>query len=123
MRHVAALATLTLAISACSNTSDPIVCPAIAKPGILVTVLDSATSVATGRSSRILAHDGAFTDSVPAQWTAASDGPFPLAYERTGTYTVTVTKAGYRDWAKSGIVVNRDRCNVRTVPVTALLQK
>ena len=117
------LAVLAVTLAACNSATDSISCTQEARPGISVTVLDSATIVAAGRSSRILAHDGIFADSVPSQWTAASDGPFGLVYERTGTYTVTVTRAGYRDWTKSGIVVTKDRCHVRTVPVTALLQK
>lgn len=122
-RVIAAVA-LTAALSSCIAIVDPgVSCTREARPGISVTILDSATSAPAGSSSRIVARDGLVADSVPSQWTAASDGPFGLAYERPGSYILTITKTGYRDWTKSGIVVTADQCHVRTVPVTALLQK
>ena len=122
-RVVAAIA-VPAALSSCIAIVDPgVSCTQEARPGIYVTVLDSATSALAGRSSRIVARDGLVADSVPSQWTEGSDGPFGVAYERRGVYTLTITKTGYREWTKSGIVVTADQCHVRTVPVTALLHK
>ena len=43
------------------------------------------------------------------------------AHERPGTYTVTVSKPGYRDFTQSNIVVGADVCHVITVQITARL--
>lgn len=46
----------------------------------------------------------------------------PVAYERAGTYEVTVELAGNRPSRCIGVRVTSDECHVRTVHVTALLQ-
>ena len=46
-----------------------------------------------------------------------------LAYERAGTYTVTVHATGYRDWIKPGVTVTKDVCHVIGVLLTARLVK
>jgi hypothetical protein len=123
----ARFASLTLALLATAACKGPdeinYNCTDEARAGIVITVLDSASGVAAGKDARIVAKAGTFTDSVPGMWTAASDGPFALAHEHAGTYTLTVSKTGYRDWTKTGIVVTKDECHVRTVSVTARLQQ
>jgi len=44
------------------------------------------------------------------------------AYERAGTYTVTLSQPGYLPWRASLVHVTRDECHVNTVTVTALLE-
>ncbi|MEO5580406.1 MAG: PEGA domain-containing protein [Gemmatimonadaceae bacterium] len=68
--------------------------------------------------------DGSFTsvDTHPGGG-ALDDVLLSLAYERAGTYTVTVTKPGYREWRRTGVQVGRDECHVITVPLTARLQQ
>lgn len=44
------------------------------------------------------------------------------AGERPGTYTVTVSKPGFRDWQRAGIVVTADECHVHPVELSARLQ-
>jgi len=43
-------------------------------------------------------------------------------YEREGTDTITVRRAGYATWTRTGVTVTRDECHVRPVTVTARLQ-
>lgn len=106
-------------MAACDG--DPIVaCTQQAVPGIAVSVQDSVSGAPAGRGARIIAKDGAFADTARA--TSTYDGPYPLAVERSGTYTVTVEQQGYRAWSRSGVSVTRDQCHVRTAAVTARLQ-
>ena len=117
---------LTLALiatAACRNPHETnFACTDEARPAIVITVLDSASGMAAGKDARIVAKAGTFVDSVPGMWTASSDGPFALAHEHAGTYTLTVSKTGFLDWTRSGIVVTADQCHVKTVQVTAKLQ-
>ena len=123
----ARLGSLTLALLATAACRDPhesnFACTDEARAGIVVTVLDSASGTAAGKDARIVATAGTFVDSVPGMWTASSDGPFALAREHAGTYTLTVNKTGFLDWTRSGIVVTADQCHVKTVQVTAKLQR
>lgn len=108
----------TFAVMACDG--DPVACTEQAVAAIVVSVQDSASGAPAGRGARIVARDGAFADTARA--TVSYDGPYALARERSGTYTVTVEQQGYRLWSRSGISVSRDRCHVRTAALTARLQ-
>ena len=107
-------------VLAIACNTDPLACTAQAVPAIAVSVQDSASGALAGRGARVVAKDGAFADTARA--TSSYDGPYALALERNGTYTVTVEQQGYRAWSQSGVSVSRDRCHVRTASLTARLQ-
>ena len=46
-----------------------------------------------------------------------------LAFERAGTYAVTVHADGYKDWSKTGVVVTKDVCHVIGVALSARMVK
>jgi hypothetical protein len=101
-------------------------CTAVAVAGINVQVLDDATGL--GLSFNNLwarARDGNFTDSSMVAFTIAANAPrvFGLAYERAGTYEVTVRASGYREWKQSNVVVTSDQCHVVPVRLTARLER
>ena len=95
-------------------------CTSEARAALVVDVRGSSTNAPAGRGARIIASDGAFADT--ASTSGDYDGPYQLAHERAGTYTVTVEKEGYRGWSQSGIRVTKGECHVRTVNLTARLQ-
>ena len=107
-------------LSACQRGPTQVVCTADLRPGILLDVRDSVNNVPAGRGARIIAQDGAYADTVKN--IGSFDGPYQLAQERAGTYTVTVEQQGYRLWRRSGVEVTADQCHVRTVSLTARLQ-
>jgi hypothetical protein len=43
------------------------------------------------------------------------------AFERTGTYDVSVTRKGHRDWTAADVVVTAGVCHVETVTLQAQL--
>jgi hypothetical protein len=96
------------------------VCTTEARAAISVEARDSITNATVGAGARIIASDGAFADTVITVEDFA--GPYGLAHERAGSYTVTVEQAGHSPWSRSDVRVSRDDCHVRTVPLTALLQ-
>ena len=132
MRHhnrdsgLLAVVVLALGCSAASDeiTVDPpggIYCTYEARAGITLDVRDSASNALAGRDSKIIAREEAFADT--SHDTAVRDGPYPLVYERAGTYTVTVEQAGYKLWTQAGVLVTKNGCHVNGVAVTARLQR
>lgn len=95
-------------------------CTADARPAVSVDVRDSVTNAVAGRGARIVARDGAYADT--ADFTDYA-GPYGLAHERAGTYTVTVEQQDYRPWSRAGLTATRGECHVRTVAITARLQQ
>jgi hypothetical protein len=68
--------------------------------------------------------DGAYADSSGAETEPGLQvDALVAAIERPGTYEVTVSKPGYRDWTQSGVRVTDGECNVRTANLTARLQR
>jgi len=110
---VAPLATLL----GCSDSSLGINCTDEARPAILVTVRDSITNVPVS-GARVIARSATIADTAQG----LPDGTYPLAYERPGTYQVTVERSGYRLWTRANVRVTRDECHVQTVSLMALLQ-
>lgn len=126
-----------LILAAVSATSGcdvlgPTVCTREARPALRVEVLDSLSLEPIRGDVRVSARVGAFVDAVvtetfPLDPSVNRDtvvfGPFGLAHERAGTYEVTAEAAGYAPWQRSAIRVGEDECHVRTVNVTALLER
>jgi len=91
--------------------------------GLSVYVKDSVTAAPAASGATLIARDGTWADTVslPAGKAGLDGLGLNTAGERAGTYSLTVHKAGYHDWVKSGVVVTADVCHVHPVVVTALL--
>jgi hypothetical protein len=130
--RVIAVAALSLTALACGKenpvepTDGPIACTAIAVAGVDVKVLDAATGLPLAfRNLWARVRDGAYTDSAMVAATFATSAPFHfgLAYERPGTYDLTVQATGYKAFYVGTVTVKSDICHVTPVSVTAYLQK
>jgi hypothetical protein len=115
--------------SACGyldKPSGPYFCTTEARAAISLVVVDSLAPNTTGFTGVwARAVDGAYRDSSAMTFVEPGTGTtrLALAYERRGTYTVTVHANGYQDWTRSGIVVTGDECHVTGVLLTARLVK
>lgn len=112
-------------LQGCSVASDPtegIVCTANFAYGINVHVLDSLTNTSAATGAKLVARSGTFADSTTGSFGGTGD-TMVAAGEHAGTFTLTITKTGYKDWVKTGVVVTKDECHVIPVTLTALLQK
>ncbi len=124
-----ALAVAILISAACGSVNDPgdeLVCTTEARAAISLTVVDSLTgqpAAFTGLFARVA--DGTYTDSTTHFFTTPGSGAVStaLAYERKGSYTVTVGAAGYQNWVKTGVNVTAGECHVNGVVLTARLVK
>ena len=119
------LALAMLTATGCDLLDNPeFICTANFVFGLEVTVQDSSTGAPAASGAQLIARDGAWADTVgfPADRPDLDGLPLVSAGERAGTYAVTVRKAGFRDWQRSGIVVTADECHVHPVKLTARLQ-
>ncbi len=125
----AATVAVVIATSACGSINEPgdgLICTAEARAAISLTVVDSLTgqpTAFTGLFARAV--DGTYTDSTTSFFTNTGNGYVGagLAYERKGTYTVTVRASGYQDWIKTGVNVTAGECHVNGAVLTARLVK
>jgi hypothetical protein len=119
---------LALGLSGCGGDSNDaatgpgggIVCTANLVPALSISVLDDATGMGTACGATAVVTEGPFSETVqtPA-FPACDDFVLGAALERTGTYSVVVSKAGYQNFTASNIVVTANPCHVNTVTVTA----
>jgi len=113
-----------LLVSACGGSDDdPVVCTASLEAGIRIHVTDSASGNPISCGARAVVTAGTYSEAVD---NLSSPGCLDTAmllaaFERPGTYAVTVSKAGYLDFAINDVVVTAGVCHVNTVTVEARL--
>ena len=118
MKYVLGILLLT---AACGEASDGVTrpnCGDVGVPAMTVIALDALTRQPITALAVVVAHDGAYAD------TASAVGQPPLygmAYNRPGTYSVTVNAPGYQPWRIDNVIVTRGDCNVMRVPLAAFL--
>jgi hypothetical protein len=101
------------------------ICTQEARPALQVELRDKVTGASSGFTDVVVvARDGAYADSVVhAVYPPPHETSIALAYERAGTYSLSVRASGYQAWERTGIVVDADRCHVVTQAFTALLER
>lgn len=107
-------------LAGCGGILGPGDCTDEARPGITVDLRDADTNGPLTVAARVIARDGAYADTIETEPSLAWVG---LAHEREGSYTVTVDAAGYSPWSRSGIPVIDGGCHVRTIKLTARLER
>lgn len=99
------------------------VCLDYSAAGLQVFVVDSITGGSVVTENEVVAIDGEYADTAAAfEFAPGTRAEALLAFERPGTYRVTVTAEGYRPWAKDGVRVTEGECHVQTVELEALMQ-
>jgi hypothetical protein len=105
--------------STCENNDDDIFCTTEAKAGLNVTVINSQTNVPIVEDVVIIAQDGSYQETL--EYFPGGEFVFSGAYERMGTYTITVTKTGFQTFTSQAITVTRDECHVIPQQITVNL--
>ncbi|WP_297333321.1 carboxypeptidase-like regulatory domain-containing protein [Flavobacterium sp.] len=121
MKKIVLFAMMFSLVVSCSGDDDnnDVVCTEEARAGLNVTVKDAETSALLGEGITVVAKDGLYTETLqfldaPAQ--------FVGAWERAGTYTLTVTAEGYETFTSQPIAVGEDECHVISEIITVQLQ-
>jgi hypothetical protein len=85
-------------------------CTAVGNFSVIVTVSNAQTGERPETALMIILSDGQVADT--ASYPASVGNPFELGVglERTGTFSVSVTAAGYAPWTKDNVVVPRNSC-------------
>ena len=121
--RVPALLCLVALAPAC--ITDPGACTTSVEPGIVVEIRDAATGAPMAAQAMGQVEDHRFADSLAAHGFAGNP-PVMLsrasAFERPGTYVVTVFAPGYLPWVRDAVEVHDDECHVRTVTLEARLE-
>ena len=111
---------LIVVVTLCAGAacSRDIVCTANPKWALIVSVLDSTTALSALKGATIVARTGTYVDSIAA---AADLGSVFLGVDQSGTYSLSVTKTGYKPWVRLGIVVGTNECGTVAQRITVLL--
>ncbi len=115
MQHVpngVALALVGPWLGAC--TPGDTACAAYSVPGIVVEPYNARTGAPVGNDAVLTVHDGSYTESAPVVVGAAWDRP--------GTYSVSVRTHGYQEWTRNNIRVRQRGCQVKTIVLRARLE-
>lgn len=112
---------LAFTFFACADdNSGSINCTEEYVPGLIVTVKDAETGAILNEGVAVTAIDGDYSEDLEAISEMSSD--FYGAFERQGSYIISVYKEGYAEYTSDVIEVGADRCHVITEEVTVELQ-
>lgn len=93
-------------------------CAGVGLPAVAVTILDASTGLHAAAGATLILQSTACSDSAVG---TADDQVLSGCVDYEGVYTVTVRKAGYRDWIQTGVRV-RETCSVETQRLTVRLE-
>ena len=121
MKKVIIYLIFILLISCQNNDSDDIFCTTAVKAGLNVSVhlAESSSSIPISDGVTVVATDGNYSETL--QFFDPQNPIFYGAYERAGTYTIRVTKAGRQTYVSQPIVVTEDICHVIPQSVRVIL--
>lgn len=111
---------LAFTFFACADDNSSINCTEEYVPGLIVTVKDADTGAILNEGAAVTATDGDYSEDLEAI-SEMSTG-FYGAFERQGSYIISVYKEGYAEYTSDVIEVSADRCHVITEEVIVELQ-
>ena len=88
-------------------------------PGLNISVVDTAGNAGNVLNVKIVVRDGTWGDSISG--TTRNVTNFLTAFDRPGTYAITVTGTAVKTFAITGVVVQQNGCHVRERDVTATM--
>ena len=110
---------LSFACSGDDDANNDVYCTEEAKAGLNVTVKDAETGVTITDGITVVAADGNYTETLES---FSGSSQFAGAWEREGTYIITVTGEGYQTYTSDAITVEADICHVIPEIITVTLQ-
>lgn len=115
------LACMTFLLATTCEEDDEVYCTQEAKAGLNITVKDAVNGEFLSTGVTVIAQDGSYSETLE-QFTNEEIPVFIGAWERIGTYTITVSKEGYQTFTSEPIVVTADVCHVIPQQINVDLQ-
>lgn len=106
------LACMPFLLATTCDEDDDIYCTQEAKAGLNITVKDAVSNENLSTGVTVIAQHGEYTETLEAFTGNDQSTVFIGAWERVGTYVVTVTKEGYQTYTSPPIQVTADICHV-----------
>lgn len=121
---------LVVFVTACAEHSEEHVMPGFLctenlVAGVTVEVRDAMTAAPAACAATGEVREGDYVDPLGDFGSCATYPELAYlsgAYERAGTYRVSISKPGYKEWVRDGVVVTADACHVRTAFLSANLE-
>lgn len=103
------------------NCGETIFCTLEAVAGLNVSVKLGNSTTSTTDGVTVVATSGNYTESL-IPFPNNTNPSFAGAYEKAATYTITVSKSGYKTYTSGQIKVSRDCCHVIPQTINVVLQ-
>jgi hypothetical protein len=100
-----------LLASTCED-DQPIACTLEARAGLSVGVKNAVTNEVLADGVTVVAVDGNYAETLEEVFDGNNSSIFIGAWERAGSYTITVTKVGFKTFTSPAIQVTADQCHV-----------
>ncbi len=107
--------------TACTCKKDDGFCTEELRAGLTVAVTLEDLPDILSSDITVIASDRSYTEEL--RYVYASNINFAGAYERAGTYFVTVSKEGFQTFVSNPIIVSEDKCHVITKNLEIVLKK
>lgn len=114
------LCSLFVFLSCTSNKIDDIQCTEEARAGLNITVKNAVNNQVLSTGITIIAKDGTYTETL--ELFTGNNPVFSGAWERAGTYIITVSGLGYTTFVSDAITVTADECHVIPQQLQVVLQ-
>jgi len=111
------LAALVLAQAGCESPTQEMACPGMILPAFRISVSEAST-LDPINGALVWTRTGARTDTLGV---ADNQAVGPLGV--SGTFDVSVTKAGYSDWFRENVLVEQGPCGPNTVSLDVFLEQ
>lgn len=124
-----AIVSCIIGITSCDSTStEPVFCPSIAEPAIVIDVTDAVTGKYIAKEATGIIKDGSYIDTLgfgnitqrePVLIVKSLVG----GLERAGTYDVRIELEGYQPWSRNNVHVPEGECGPHTQHLEAQMEK
>ncbi|MDP3946602.1 MAG: carboxypeptidase-like regulatory domain-containing protein [Lutibacter sp.] len=104
------LCSIFLLLSCTFNNTNEIQCTEEARAALNITVKNAVTNQVLGNGITVTAKDGNYTETL--EFFDVNNPVFSGAWERAGTYIITVSGVGYIIFVSESITVTADECHV-----------
>ncbi|WP_108869488.1 hypothetical protein [Aquimarina aquimarini] len=113
---------LVISVSCTSDdtTEDPILCTEEARPGLEIIIKDATSGAVLTEGIIVMATDGQYSETLE---NVKGTNLFIGAYERKGTYVISISKTGYISIVSDPVIVTEDICHVITKNLEFVLSK